>query len=430
MNHALRHAIRSRSSLQLGAALVSIPNPIEELMSPPSSAPKISRWRVDRGPPPPGRVTPAAASEKQKWTRSGRLLSAFPSGFEGKADSNRAAEDPLLPSSRFPSEGRMTLGEPTSLSTFFSASGRNGELWAVPLRAHGHGDWSPAAGTMTCLLAAGHRPCRGRPVPGEPHKGGHSEWTPLTPDTRRQPASDKGSRPINPGGIGRPLAANHVTRRATSHAQAVFQERRGHRSLGFSQAPPTPLPPRSPSWPRSPQAQPTSTPLGPPSTVLDDSTWPYLHLFFESGSPGHAPCRRPEFSVQGPATLGSLMVLMNTTYPPVGIGTIKSHPWAHPQNLDMPAPGPHTRRQAHGSADRRGHRFGEPHTHTRPGRPRRPGGTQGCTLIRVSSGLTWKPSRADASPPRVTGTRGGRLSPGAAPRGCRNRTRSGGDPAR
>jgi hypothetical protein len=72
--------------------------------------------------------------------------------FGRKADSNRAAEHPLLPSARKASERRMTLGEPTSLSTLFSASGGNGE-WggAVPLRTPCHGDSVPVAGTLTWL---------------------------------------------------------------------------------------------------------------------------------------------------------------------------------------------------------------------------------------------------------------------------------------
>ena len=89
------------------------------------------RWSDERQSPalraPPLLPSSGKASGRQKWTRSGRSLSAFCSDIERKADIDHAARHPLLRSARKPGERRMTLGEPTSLSTFFSASARNGD---------------------------------------------------------------------------------------------------------------------------------------------------------------------------------------------------------------------------------------------------------------------------------------------------------------
>ena len=145
-----------------------------------------------------GCLSPASASETQKWTHSGRLLSAFLSVIGRKADSNLAAEHPLLPSARKASESRMTLGEPTSLSTLFSVSGRIGEgRRAVPLRTHCHGDSVPVAGTMTCLWGHATPLAQGAPFRVYRTKGalGTERASPWTLDVSQLATNDVTGRP-------------------------------------------------------------------------------------------------------------------------------------------------------------------------------------------------------------------------------------------
>ena len=121
---------------------------------------------------------PAPPSKKQKWTHSGGLLSAFLPVIERNADSDRAPRHPLLPSSRFPGERWMTLGEPTSLSTFFSAPERIGAR-------------QPASGLgWASLTRAASQP--GQPSPTSPGRPAQS-WR-VSP-----PAASEGNGPAQPG---------------------------------------------------------------------------------------------------------------------------------------------------------------------------------------------------------------------------------------
>ena len=160
------------------------------------------------------------------------MLSDFLPVIERKADSDGAARHPLLRSARKASERRMTLGEPTSLSTLFSVSERNGEWGAVPLHTHGHGDSVPVAGTMTCLWWHATALAEGGPFRVFRTRGalGTERPSPRTLDVS-QLATNVAVRPTQ-GGIGGPLATNDCTGRATPHAQAGFKSSEGIGLLG------------------------------------------------------------------------------------------------------------------------------------------------------------------------------------------------------